>query len=321
MITLPKDFAAGADISWVPAMEDAGYVFQDLEGKPRDIFELLKNEYNINAIRLRCWVNPNEDPHRGRCGKEDTLKMAQRAVAQGQDVMVDFHYSDSWADPNNQRKPKAWEGYTPAQLADAVYEYTRDTMQYFKDHGFIPKWVQMGNETNNGMMWPEGHVYRFENLASFYKASYKAIKEVSPESIAMIHLAEGHLYRPLQHYFDRCVELGCRFDQIGLSYYPYWVRQEYDQNIDQLRDSITRLQERYHCPVNIVEIGDESERPLRTKAMLRETLELCKETGAVGMFYWEPEGMYTFSQYALSAWQDDGRPGAGMDAYKEIIFE
>ena len=90
MITLPKDFAAGTDISWVPAMEDAGYVFQDLEGKPRDIFELLKNEYNINAIRLRCWVNPNEDPHRGRCGKEDTLKMAQRAVAQGQDVMDVF---------------------------------------------------------------------------------------------------------------------------------------------------------------------------------------------------------------------------------------
>ena len=321
MIRLPHDFAAGADIGWVPAMEDSGFVFRDCEGNPRDIFELIKNEYHINAIRLRIWVNPNEDPHRGRCGREDTLRMAQRAMAQGQDVMLNFHYSDSWADPNQQRKPKAWEGYTVPELANAVYEYTRDTLLYFKEQGFVPKWVQMGNETNNGMMWPEGHVYRFENLAAFYKASYKAIKEVCPESIAMLHLAEGHIYPVLERYFDRCVELGCQFDQIGLSYYPYWVRQEYDQTIDQLRDSITRLQERYGCPVNIVEVGDESERPIRTKAMLLEVLEVCRETGAVGMFYWEPEGAWCFSKYALSAWQDDGRPGLGMDAYKEIIFK
>ena len=99
MIRLPYDFAAGADISWVPAMEDAGYVFRDRDGNPRDIFELLKKEYQINAIRLRIWVDPNTDPHVGRCGREDTLQMARRAMAQGQDVMLDFHYSDSWADP------------------------------------------------------------------------------------------------------------------------------------------------------------------------------------------------------------------------------
>lgn len=321
MIALPKDFQIGVDIGWVPAMEAEGFIFRDASGQPRDIFDLLAHDYHVNAVRLRTWVDPSRDPHRGMCSKEDTLAMAQRALALGMRVMVDFHYSDTWADPNKQSKPAAWEGLSVPELAEAVFTYTKETMQYFLDHGFRPDWVQMGNETNNGMMWPEGHTYRFENLAQFYKASYRAVKEVSPETVCMIHLAEGHIYPVLERYFDRCRELEVPFDMIGLSYYPYWVRQEYDENIDQLRDSIRNLKQRYQVPVNIVETGDESSRPVRTLAMLRAVLEVCRDTGACGMYYWEPEGAFCFSHYALSAWNDDGTPGIGMQAYQEICID
>ncbi|MDR3121138.1 MAG: arabinogalactan endo-1,4-beta-galactosidase [Clostridiales bacterium] len=315
---LGSDFASGADISWLPMMEATGFRFRGKDGAERDLVEILKG-YGMNAIRLRSWVHPSAHPLRGHCSTEETLKMALRVQKQGFDVMIDFHYGDSWCDPGHQRKPAAWEKLPFDELVGAVYEYTRGAVKTFTDNGFTPKWVQLGNETNPGLLLPDGGTDDFSKLAKIYNAGHRAVKEVSPSTHTMVHLAEGNNTAFILDYFDKLEAQGCTFDMIGLSYYPYWFKKPNSEIIGDLENTVKLLPERYNKDVLIVEIGGVDEEEDESFNILQSAIELCSRAPRCkGLFYWEPEGAKSWSDYALSAWRADGTPTRAMDAFLSI---
>lgn len=145
-------FAKGADISWLPQMEANGYKFYNKNGVQKDCLQILK-DYGINSVRIRTWVNPSTDKWNGHCSTSETIALAKRAKNLGFKIMIDFHYSDSWADPGKQTKPAAWSKLDFNGLMKMTYDYTYDVMTQLKNNGILPEWVQVGNETNNGMLW------------------------------------------------------------------------------------------------------------------------------------------------------------------------
>ena len=156
---MPADFIKGADISTLLDAEKHGAKFFNHSNQPQDPIAILKAD-GVNYVRLRLWVDP-KDAQGQRYGGGDndlaaTLALAKRAKAQGMKLLLDFHYSDFWTDPGKQFKPKAWEKMDYPQLKTAIHDYTRDTIARFKQEGVLPDMVQIGNEINGGMLWPEG---------------------------------------------------------------------------------------------------------------------------------------------------------------------
>ena len=147
-------FVKGADVGFLAGQEKHGVKFHDRNGKERECLELLKNDYQMSAIRMRVWVNPRG----GMNDKHELLAMAKRAKALGMDLMVDFHYSDSWADPAKQPIPEAWKDHNYKQMKKDLSEHTIDVLSLLKANGIEPRWVQVGNETANGLLWPMGHI-------------------------------------------------------------------------------------------------------------------------------------------------------------------
>ncbi len=311
-------FAAGADVSWLPMMEAAGFPFKDKSGNPRDCLKTLK-DYGLNALRLRAFIRPSSDPHSGHCSTEETLAMGLRGQKLGFDIMVDFHYGDSWRDPGKQEKPDAWQHLSFEELLTAVYDYTSEAMRTFIGGGLTPKWVQIGNETNPGLLLPDGGTNQMDRLARIYNAGHDAVKAVSPQTQTMIHLAEGNRTDFLIHYFDELAKQGCRFDMIGLSYYPWWLKVKNNEIIDDLGKSLLLLPERFDKDIMVVETGGEDEREEESYDLLVSVLEKCAAAPRCrGMFYWEPQGARVWSNYNLSAWRGDGVPSHAMDAYLRI---
>ncbi len=215
-------FAKGADISWLPQMEASGYKFYNVDSKPEDCFKILK-DHGINAIRLRTFVNPSDDPQSGHCSKDETVAMAIRAKRWGMRIMINFHYSDSWADPGKQNKPKAWEVLDFVDLKEALYDYTYDVMSALKTAGINPEWVQVGNEIPSGILYPEGHINNWAQLVQLLNMGYNAIKKVSPTSQVILHIDQGNNNERFRWWFDNAEKYGAKYDIIGLSYYPYWL--------------------------------------------------------------------------------------------------
>ena len=180
--------ARGADVGWLSEMEAQGRVFYTRDGQRADLFEVLKQQ-GINAIRLRVWVHPAD----GYNGIDDVIAKAHRAQAAGMRLMLDFHYSDSWADPQQQTKPAAWADYSVAQLAAAVAEHTRSSLAALRSAGITPEWVQVGNETRDGMLWPEGRATtHMDNYALFVRSGYDAVKAVFPQAQVIVHVDNCH---------------------------------------------------------------------------------------------------------------------------------
>jgi arabinogalactan endo-1,4-beta-galactosidase len=313
-----SSFASGADVGWLPQMEAAGFVFKNKHGKEQDCLLTLK-EYGLNALRLRSWVNPSDDPKRGHCSTEETLDMALRGTRQGFRIMIDFHYGDSWCDPGKQEKPAAWKDLSFDALVKALGDYTRDAMRTFTHGGFTPEWVQLGNETNPGMLLPDGSTENFAKLTALYNAGHDAVKEVSPATKTIIHLAQGNDTAFCQNYFDHLRDCGCRHDMIGLSYYPWWFKKPNSEIIGDLANSLRLLPERYDKDIMIVEIGGVDEEEDESCDLLVSAIEVCAASPRCkGIFYWEPEGAKVWSAYNLSAWRADGTPTRAMDAYLTI---
>ena len=163
-------FAKGADISWVTQMEADGVKFYGADGREKECMAVLK-EAGADAVRLRVWVDPKE----GWCGKEDVLAKALRAQRLGMKIMIDFHYSDTWADPGNQKVPAAWEGYGVTDLEGAVEQHTKDVLKTLKDNGVDVGWVQVGNEVDSGMLHPLGNIGNAGNITPFPNVSDRAL--------------------------------------------------------------------------------------------------------------------------------------------------
>ena len=314
-----QTFAMGADTGWLPQMEANSYKFYDEQGVEQDCLVLLKAR-GINAIRLRVWVNPSMvDWVNGHCSPAEVVTMATRAQNLGFRVMIDFHYSDSWADPGQQTKPAAWANHSFNQLLTDVYAHTHGVLTALKNNGVTPEWVQVGNEISNGLLWPEGSTANFAQLTRLLNQGYEAVKAVSPTSKVVVHLDKGNDNGRFRSFFDRLSANGGKYDVIGMSYYPYWLNQDYLASIGSLQHNLADMASRYGKEVVVAEVGaDCVGAPQNAYDMLvavQNAVFAVPGGKGLGVFYWEPQGYRRFSGYPLSAWNDDGKPTPAMNAF------
>jgi len=313
-------FSKGADVGWLSQMEATGYKFYDTDGTQKDCLQLLKDR-GMNTIRLRVWVNPSNDKTNGHCSKAETVAMAVRAQNLGMRVMIDFHYSDSWADPAKQTKPAAWATHTFAQLLDDVYNHTFDVLTDLKTAGVTPEWVQIGNEIPGGMLWPEGsNSTSFSQLSQLLNKGYDATKAINPAIKVVVHIDKGNDNARFRWFFDNITANSVKYDVIGMSYYPYWLGSDYSATIAALGTNLKDMASRYGKEVMVVEVGGDYTLVQNTKDMLIAVISAVKSVPnekGLGVIYWEPEGEKTWSGYQLNAWQSNGRPSPALDAFKD----
>lgn len=246
----------GADISFLPELEARGMKFSD-KGQEKDAIEILK-DHGFNYVRLRIFNNPANDsgysPGKGFCDLEHTKQMAKRVKAAGMKLLLDFHYSDYWADPGHEYKPAAWKGLSFTQMKKALYDYTKNVLSELKAQGTLPDMVQVGNEINHGMVWPEGNIQHVDSLAQLINAGIAAVKAVAPETVIMLHVALGGQRDETVFFMDNMLKRNVSFDVIGLSYYPKW-----HGTLDDLRDNMHDLLQRYDKDIIVVEYSAKKE--------------------------------------------------------------
>jgi len=180
-----SDYAVGADLSFLMQAESKGMVFKD-NGQAKPALEIFK-DHGYNWIRLRLFHTPTELPN----NLEYTISLAKAARQLGFHFLLDYHYSDTWADPGKQYKPAAWRNESFSQLKQSVYLYTKDVLQQLKSQGTLPDMVQVGNEINHGMIWPEGSINNTDSLAQLVYAGIAGVKAVDPHGVIMLHIALG----------------------------------------------------------------------------------------------------------------------------------
>lgn len=309
--TTDTTFAKGADVSWVSQMEASGVKFYDKNGSQQDLFALMKS-LGFNSIRLRAWVNPAN----GWCNTADVVKKAIRAKNAGMKIMIDFHYSDVWADPANQTKPAAWTGLAFANLVTTLHDYTVGVMDTLKMNGITPNWVQVGNETNDGMLWEDGRASKnMANFAALISSGYNAVKSVSSSTKVIVHISNGFDNSLFEWMFDGLKANGAKWDIIGMSLYPSTTN--YTTLDTQCLTNMNDMVARYNTPVMIVEVGMEADQPATTKAFLTDILQKLRAVNnkqGLGVFYWEPEA-YNWQGYGLGAFDNNGKPTAALDAF------
>lgn len=315
----PQDaFAKGADVGWLSQMESTGYKFFDVDGTEKDCLQLLKDR-GMNTIRLRVFVNPSNDSINGHCSKDETVAMAVRAKNMGMRVLIDFHYSDSWADPSKQNKPAAWANHTFAELLTDVYNHTTDVLNALKAAGVKPEWVQIGNEIPSGILWPEGKYTNFNQLAQLLNKGYEATKNIDSSIKVIVHIDQGNDNARFRWFFDNARNNGVKYDVIGLSYYPYWLNSDYTITIDNLKNNMIDMVSRYGKEVMIVEVGGDFTKVQNTYDMLMAVINVVRNipnNKGLGVIYWEPEGEKSWSGYQLNCWQSNGKPSTALDAFK-----
>ena len=315
---ITNTFAKGADVGWLSQMEATGYRFYDTDGTEKNGLQLLKDR-GMNTIRLRVFVNPSNDRINGHCSKDETVAMAVRAKNLGMRIMIDFHYSDTWADPAHQTKPAAWANHTFSTLLTDVYNHTFEVLTALKTAGVTPEWVQIGNEIPGGMLWPEGNYTNFGQLAQLLNKGYDATKAIDPTIKVIIHIDQGNNNSRFRWFFDNARTNNVKYDVIGLSYYPYWLNSDYTVTIADLQNNLNDMVTRYNKEVMVVEVGGDYTLVQNTKDMLTATINAVRNVPnqkGLGVIYWEPEGEKTWSGYQLNCWQSNGKPSTALDAFR-----
>ena len=315
---ITNTFAKGADVGWLSQMEATGYRFYDADGTEKNGLQLLKDR-GMNTIRLRVFVNPSNDRINGHCSKDETVAMAVRAKNLGMRIMIDFHYSDTWADPAHQTKPAAWANHTFSTLLTDVYNHTFEVLTALKTAGVTPEWVQIGNEIPGGMLWPEGNYTNFGQLAQLLNKGYDATKAIDPTIKVVIHIDQGNNNSRFRWFFDNARTNNVKYDVIGLSYYPYWLNSDYTVTIADLQNNLNDMVTRYNKEVMVVEVGGDYNLVQNTKDMLTATINAVRNVPnqkGLGVIYWEPEGEKTWSGYQLNCWQTNGKPSTALDAFR-----
>jgi len=305
-------FAKGADVSWVTQMENAGMKFYSSAGTETECMLLLKN-LGVNSIRLRVWVNPVS----GWNSSADVAAKAIRAKNLGMKIMIDFHYSDTWADPGSQTKPAAWAAQDVATLQTSVYNHTYSVMNTLKVNGVTPDWVQVGNETSDGMLWPDGKAsVNMANYAKFFIAGYNAVKAVSPTSKVMVHLPNGYDNALYRWNLDGLKANGAAWDVIGMSLYPSvanWSTLN-NQCLTNMNDMVAR----YGSEVMICEVGMSWDQASACNAFLTDLISKVKSVSnskGIGVFYWEPEAYNNWQGYTLGAFDNSGKPTIALNPF------
>lgn len=306
------DFIIGADVSSLQAMEDQRAKFYDLDGREDDALSILA-AHGVNCIRLRLFNRPTESFDGGDyCDLEHTLEMAQRVKKQGLGLLLDFHYSDFWADWKQQNIPQDWKDQFAEELEQSIYTFTKDVLLEFARCAAMPDIVQIGNEIGKGLLWDFGRMEYPGQIAAFLNAGLRAVDELNRDGVSMktmLHVECGADVPRTEQFFCSLFQNGLNdFDYVGLSYYPYWAGP-----YSGLVKNMENIEKCFHKKVMIVETAfpysDEShdEMPnVVTGALTQETMNLIpsvdnqrnvfsrvidtvrgQENGC-GVFYWEP---------------------------------
>ncbi|MDI6863438.1 MAG: glycosyl hydrolase 53 family protein [Pseudothermotoga sp.] len=306
-----KPFIFGVDVSMLYEIQRLGGRFYD-DGVEKDCLEILK-DHGVNWVRLRIWNDPT-NLGGGNCNHENMTELAAKAKKYGLKVLIDFHYSDWWADPGKQNKPKTWRDLHGEDLQRALYDYTKFVLEYMKERGVQVDMVQLGNELNNGFLWPDGQISGpnaggFDGFTMLLKAGIEAVRDFDPEIPIVVHLAEGGNNSLFRWFFDELVKRNVDFDIIGVSYYPYW-----HGTLEELSFNLNDVSQRYKKDVLVVEtaypwtlqdadghaniFGEESLQwtagylaTVRGQtSFLRELIRVLKQVPdgrGLGLFYWE----------------------------------
>ena len=305
---LADDFVMGVDVSSLISVEKSGAVFYDARGKKADPIKLLKAG-GANAVRIRVWNDPFDADGKtyggGYCDIDNAVKIGKRATAEGMKVLIDFHYSDFWADPNKQTAPKAWADFSIQQKEEALAAFTTDCLRKLKDGGVKVSMVQVGNEINNGM---SGETLD-PNVCALLKAGCKAVREADPAIKVILHytdpLSEGYL----EYRASILEKHGVDYDVFGISYYPFW-----HGDVKKLSVTLRKLSNIYNKKVMVLETsypftdedGDgfgnvvshmsanqEFKYPFNVEGQaiaVRDVIEAVAKVknAGLGVFYWEP---------------------------------
>ncbi len=289
-------FAKGADISWLTVMEAAGVKFYNKTATEQDLLVILKG-LGINTIRLRVWVNPANNYN----NEADLVAKAIRAKKAGMKIMIDFHYSDTWADPGHQTKPAAWASQDIPTLQTSVYNHTLTVLNTLKANGIVPAWVQVGNETNDGILWPERKAStNMANFASLINAGYNAVKAVDTSIKVIVHISNGYNNSLFRWMFDGLKNNGANWDIIGMSLYPSasnWLTLN-----AQCRANMNDMVLRYNKLVMICEVGMSWTDSTLCNSFITDLITKVKSLPAgkgFGVLYWEPEAYSNWQGYTL----------------------
>jgi arabinogalactan endo-1,4-beta-galactosidase len=306
------EFMIGADVSSLQAMEDCGAEYFDFDGTKKDALELLK-AHGVNYIRLRLWNHPTTSFDRGDyCNLENTLGMAKRVKSMGMKLLLDFHYSDSWADWKSQHIPAEWTGMDSGEIAEKVYEYTKVALERLREVGAYPDMVQIGNEIGRGLLWDYGTLEHPETIVKFLNRGMDAVRDTETEQGSakiMLHIENGGDTEQTERFFSTLLAHGLQeFDVIGLSYYPYW-----GGPYEKLQRNMRNIAKCFQKPVAVAEtafpytdestdeianvVGEEltlkelglKATPQNQRAVIEEIIRMVyREPNGCGVFYWEP---------------------------------
>lgn len=288
-------FIKGADISWLPQMEAHGYKFYNASGVQEDPLTILKG-YGMNALKLRTWVNPSNDPASGHCSQAETVAMAVRCAKANFAVGISFHFGDTWNDEGHQNPPAAWKDMSYSQMLDVMYHYVYNFMTAIKAN-VTPRWVAIGNEINEGICLPTGSLaHHPDQMTELLNAAYKMVKQVSPSTQVLIHLASPQKTSAIQSFFDTYKAHGGQWDITAFSSYGS------GKNIPGIISAMANFQSMYSKPVMQIEFGGRMDNPQETQSSLEAYIKGNKSFGSLGLFYWEPEGYWPFTDYGMGAW-------------------
>lgn len=313
------EFIVGADVSHLQQIEDFGGRFYDRTGKESDCLEILR-DHGVNFIRLKIWNNPrppNSDPA-GYNNKQHVLKMAKRIKDMRLKLLLNFHYSDWWADPGKQFMPEEWKNLRFGELAKSLYDFTSDVIYALRSQGTLPEMVQVGNEITHGMLWNEARVSdefdreeQWDKLGRLLESGLRAVKNVDGSIKTVVHIDKGGDNRQSVYFYDKLRKRDVEFDIIGLSYYPIW-----HGSVSDFESNVNDLAQRYGKGIVIVETafpytsenGDDTPNatagPYTTilpeyrftvqgqANMMQAIISVVKRIPAergLGFFYWEPD--------------------------------
>ena len=310
---LKGNYAKGADVGWLSEMEAKSKKFYTSDGVEKDLFDVLKSK-GINSIRLRVWVNPPKS----YSNKADVVALAVRAKNKGMRLMINFHYSDGWADNKSQRKPKAWKDYNFEELKKAVYDHTFEVLSALKSNNVVPEWVQVGNESDDGILFPDGQISigNGAGYAKLFNSGYAAVKAVNKHIKVIAHASSSKDITVYKTHFDALRNNGALWDITGMSSYP-WPSNTWPEHNAKIFECMKLLQIRYQRPIMIVEVGSPVNEPLDCKNMLIDLMTKSSSMGknGLGTFYWEPECPKEWNNYGSGAFDNTGKPTEAMDAF------
>lgn len=307
---LPEDFILGMDASCVPALEAGGVKYYDHDGAEADVYKILSRN-GINYIRVRVWNDPYDSQGNGygggNCDIENAIAIGKRATKYGMKLLVDFHYSDFWADPGKQMAPKAWQNMDYDKKREALYAYTRDQLQKLVDAGVDVGMVQIGNETNGAFCGESSSVPGgWKRIMELISAGSKAVREVCPEALVAVHFTNPENVDRYFSYGKNLEYYQVDYDVFASSYYPYW-----HGTLDNLAQVLSDIAQRYGKKVMVAETsyaytaadsdffantigegGNVNNYPFTQQgqaSLVRDVIDTLanRTTGGIGVFYWE----------------------------------